>query len=106
MLAAQMFLLASSVLLSGFSLLGLLTPAALLGFTFLIGCGTAINGPAWQSLVGEMVPGAEIPAAIALNSVGPCIPRARCSRAGPGSARVEGAGSRPRHPAAEWPDHR
>ncbi len=70
MLAAQVFLLASSVLLAVFSLMGLLTPAALLGFTFLIGCGTAINGPAWQSLVGEMVPRAEIPAAIALNSVG------------------------------------
>ena len=42
----------------------------LLTFTFLIGCGAALNGPAWQSSVGEMVPRADLPAAIALNSMG------------------------------------
>ena len=35
---------------------GLLTPWTLLGFTFLIGCGTALNNPAWQASVGDMVP--------------------------------------------------
>src|SRR5207237_4363485 len=47
-----------------------LTPWLLLLFTFLIGCGSALNGPAWQASVGEMVPREDLPAAIALNSMG------------------------------------
>ena len=45
-------------------------PLDLLGFTFLIGCGTALNNPAWQASVGDMVPRDDLPAAVALNSVG------------------------------------
>ena len=48
----------------------MLTPWPLLGFTFLIGCGTALNNPAWQASVGDIVPRADLPAAVALNSVG------------------------------------
>jgi MFS family permease len=70
MLASQLFLLAVSVALAFLAYFGLLTPWLLLAFTFLVGCGTAFNGPAWQSLVGEMVPRSELPAAIALNSMG------------------------------------
>ena len=32
------------------------TPASLLLFTFLIGTGAALNGPAWQAVVREIVP--------------------------------------------------
>ena len=39
-------------------------------FTFLIGRGTALFNPAWQSSVREMVPHCDLPQAIALNSVG------------------------------------
>jgi MFS family permease len=70
MLASQLFLLAVSVALTLCTYFGLVTPWLLLAFTFLVGCGTAFNGPAWQSLVGEMVPRADLPAAIALNSMG------------------------------------
>lgn len=70
MLASQFFLLAVSVALTLCAYFGLLTPWLLLAFTFLVGCGTAFNGPAWQSLVGEMVPRSDLPAAIALNSMG------------------------------------
>ena len=52
-----------------------MTPWLLLLFTFLVGCGTAFNGPAWQSLVGEMVPRSDLPAAIVLNSMGYNIAR-------------------------------
>jgi MFS family permease len=45
------------------------TPWLLLAFTFLVGCGIAVNSPAWQPLVGEMVPRSDLPAAIALNSM-------------------------------------
>src|SRR5690606_14569802 len=50
--------------------LGLITPWLLLSFTFLIGCGSAFNAPAWQASVGDMVPRAELPGAVALNSMG------------------------------------
>lgn len=70
MLGAQVFLLLVSVALAACSYFGLVTPWLLLGFTFLVGCGTAFNGPAWQSSVGEMVPRSILPAAIALNSMG------------------------------------
>src|SRR5207237_10558891 len=43
---------------------------SLLAFTFLIGVGTAIYGPAWQSSVGEQVPRSELSAAVSLNSLG------------------------------------
>ena len=33
-----------------------ITPWLLLAFTFLIGCGTALNNPSWQASVGDMVP--------------------------------------------------
>lgn len=70
MLASQLFLLTVSVALTLCTYFDLVTPWLLLAFTFLVGCGTAFNGPAWQSLVGEMVPRSDLPAAIALNSMG------------------------------------
>jgi MFS family permease len=75
MLTAQVFLLAVSVGLTLCTYFGLVTPWLLLLFTFLVGCGTAFNGPAWQSLVGEMVPRSDLPGAIALNSMGYNIAR-------------------------------
>ncbi len=70
MLWSQAFMLSVSLALSFCAWTGVLTPTLLLGFTFLIGCGTAFNGPAWQSSVGEMVPRTALPAAVALNSMG------------------------------------
>lgn len=70
MLAAQLFMFAVSVLLA----LGAWTqapgPWLLLGFTFLIGCGGAVNSPAWQASVSDMVPRALVPRAVTLNSMG------------------------------------
>ncbi len=70
MLGAQLFMLIVSVALAVCAWAGLITPWLLLVFTFLIGCGTAFNGPAWQASVGEMVPRTHLPAAIGLNSMG------------------------------------
>jgi MFS family permease len=70
MLAAQTFLLIVSGLLTLVAYLGFITPWLLLTFTFLIGCGTALNNPSWQASVGDMVPRADMPAAVALNSMG------------------------------------
>ncbi|MGV8923983.1 MAG: MFS transporter [Thermomonas sp.] len=70
MLAAQAFMLIVSATLAVSAWSGLMTPWLLLLFTFLMGCGTAFNGPAWQASVGDMVPRAELPGAVALNSMG------------------------------------
>ena len=70
MLVAQLFMLAVSDGLALAARFELLSPWGLLGFTFLIGCGTALNNPSWQASVGDVVPRAELPAAVALNSVG------------------------------------
>ncbi len=69
MLAAQLFMLAVSVALALSTYFGVITPWLLLVFTFLIGCGTALNNPSWQASVGEMVPRDHLSAAVALNSV-------------------------------------
>lgn len=70
MLVAQSFMLIVSVLLTIFAYKGLITPWLLLSFTFLIGCGTALNNPSWQASVGDMVLREDLPAAVALNSMG------------------------------------
>ena len=70
MIVAQVFMLIVSTALAVTAWLGLLTPWLLLLFTFLIGCGGALNAPAWQASVGAMVPREEVPSAIALNSMG------------------------------------
>jgi MFS family permease len=75
MLAAQAFMLAVSVVLALCAWWGLLSPWLLLGLTFLIGCGTALNNPSWQASVGDIVPRRDLPSAVALNSVGMNITR-------------------------------
>jgi len=70
MLSAQCFMLVVSIALTLCAWQGLITPWLLLTFTFLIGCGTALNKPAWQASVGDMVPREDLPAAVSLNSMG------------------------------------
>ena len=69
MIIAQGAMLGVSILLAVMAYLGHITPWSLLTLTFLIGCGTALYGPAWQSSVGEQVPREHIPAAVALNTM-------------------------------------
>jgi MFS family permease len=70
MLGAQGFMLLASLGLAVCAWQGVLTPWLLLGFTFLIGCGSSFNAPAWQASVQDMVPRPQLPAAVALNSMG------------------------------------
>jgi MFS family permease len=70
MIACQAFMLLVSALLAATAWAGWMTPWLLLGFTFLLGCATAINGPAWQASVGDMVPRVILPSAVAMNSMG------------------------------------
>jgi predicted MFS family arabinose efflux permease len=68
-------LVAQSIMLCSASVLALCTaahvasPWLLIGCTFSIGCGFALNAPAWQSIVRELVQPADVPAAIAANSL-------------------------------------
>jgi MFS family permease len=70
MMVAQVFMLLVSATLALCAYLQLITPWLLLLLTFLIGCGAAFNGPAWQASVAEMVPREYLPSAVALNSMG------------------------------------
>jgi MFS family permease len=56
--------------------LDLVTPGALLVFTFLLGVGAALTAPAWQSIVPRLVPKQDLGPAVAANSVGINISRA------------------------------
>ena len=70
MITAQVFMLVVSTALAVAAYLDWVTPWLLLTFTFLIGCGAALNAPAWQASVGAMVPREEVPSAVTLNSMG------------------------------------
>jgi MFS family permease len=48
---------------------GMVTPALLLAFCFIVAFGTTLYGPSWQSSVREQVRAEDLPSAIALNSI-------------------------------------
>ncbi|HTN62684.1 MAG TPA: MFS transporter, partial [Devosia sp.] len=70
MLTAQVLMMLISFCLSAFAMMGLLNPWLLLAFTFVIGAGGALHNPSWQASMGDIVPRADLPAAVTLNSVG------------------------------------
>ena len=70
MIGCQLAMLIVSAALAITAWAGMITPWLLLAFTFALGCATAINGPAWQASVGDMVPRAILPSAVAMNSMG------------------------------------
>jgi MFS family permease len=76
LLITQSWMLLSAALLGLFTLAGLVTPWMLLLLTFTLGLGTAMNGPAWQAIIPELVPRREVPAAITLVSVAVNVSRA------------------------------
>lgn len=64
----QSWMLGAALLLSLFGAMGTLGPLALLLLTFLLNVGNAMNNPAWQAIVPELVPRSQLSQAIALNS--------------------------------------
>jgi MFS family permease len=99
MLWAQAFMFLLSVALAICAWSGVLTPWSLLTFTFLIGCGTALNSPAWKASIADMVPRPVLSNAVALNglnfniarSVGPGVGGAIVAAAGTAAAFVTNA---------------
>jgi MFS family permease len=76
MIVSQVLALAASAALAAVVLLDAITPALLLGLTFLIGCGTAMFAPAWQASIRDLVPATLIPSAVMANAVGFNLARA------------------------------
>jgi MFS family permease len=70
LLLTQAAMLLAAVALGVVSLGGIVTPAILLSLTFAMGLGAALNGPAWQALIGEIVPPSDLSGAVSLNSAG------------------------------------
>jgi MFS family permease len=91
MLIAQFFMLIVSILLAIMAYGGLLSPWILLGFTFLIGCGTALHNPSWQASMGDIVSRDELSAAVSLNSMGFNLMRSIGPAAGGAIVAIAGA---------------
>ena len=64
----QSWMLASVAILAVLTFLGHISPWSLLAFTFLLNFGSAMNNPAWQAIVPELVPRELVPDAVSLNS--------------------------------------
>jgi len=91
MLIAQSFMLVVSIALAIMAYEGLLSPWLLLGFTFLIGCGTALHNPSWQASMGDIVSREELSAAVSLNSMGFNLMRSIGPAAGGAIVAIAGA---------------
>ena len=73
---SQGWMLCAAVALAASTLAGVTNPTVLLLLTFALGLGAAMNAPAWQAIVPELVPREELTAAVSLNSVAFNIARA------------------------------
>jgi MFS family permease len=76
MIGVQFLMLLVAVGLAGVTYAHWITATSLLLFTFAIGVGTAMGGPAWGTIVTEVVPRPDLAQAIALNGVGFNLARA------------------------------
>lgn len=76
LIAVNLFMGVTAGLLAFLVAAGMVTPALLLLFTFLLGSGAAFMAPAWQAVVPKLVPKESLGSAIALNSMGINVSRA------------------------------
>ena len=72
----QAWMLVSVAVLAVLTFLGHISPWALLAFTSLLNVGSAMNNPAWQAIVPELVPRDLIPQSVALNAASNNLARA------------------------------
>ncbi|MDF3075364.1 MAG: putative transrane transport protein [Alphaproteobacteria bacterium] len=70
LIVCQLWMMLSAALLAVLAYTGDLSAWNLLLLTFALGIGNAVNGPAWQSAVPELVGRRLLPPAVALNSAG------------------------------------
>lgn len=76
LIATQVWMMVAAAVLGVLTLAGWTTAPLLLVLTFALGIGTAMMMPAWGAMTPELVPRAELHAAISLNTVGMNVARA------------------------------
>ena len=72
----QAWMLMAVAILSVLTFFDVISPWILLILTFLLNIGAAMNSPAWQAIVPEVIPRAQLPDAVSLNSAGFNLARA------------------------------
>ncbi|MFD7872846.1 MFS transporter [Streptomyces sp. NPDC059766] len=92
LLAAQFAMLAVSGALAVLAFTDALSPTVLLALTFLLGCGTALMGPAWQAIQPELVERRRLGQAAALGAVNMNLARAVGPALGGAVVATAGAG--------------
>jgi MFS family permease len=101
LIAVQAFLFATGVALTVLTFTAQMPPALLLTFTFILGTGSVLTLPAYQSLVPDLVPRRQVRSASVLSSlsvnlaraVGPAIAGVVIARAGVGAVFAANAAS-------------
>ncbi|MBO2010247.1 MFS transporter [Hymenobacter negativus] len=76
LLLTQGFMAVVATGLGALTLMNGISAYGVLGFTFLLGMGAALNAPIWQAVATELVPRPVLPSAITLNGVSNNIARA------------------------------
>ena len=76
MLGVQIYFFAVSTGLAVLTYLGQMTPPLLLGFTFALGVGTALQLPTWGPIIAELVPRDQLAAATRLDMINVNVARA------------------------------
>jgi len=69
LIAVNVAMAATAGVMTTLTAAGAMTPALVLGLTFLLGCGQALLLPAWQAVVPGVVERRDLPAASALNGL-------------------------------------
>ena len=75
LIATQVWMMGVAAVLGALTLAGWTTAPVLLVLTFALGIGTAMMMPAWGAVTPELVPRADLHAAIALNTIGMNVAR-------------------------------
>jgi MFS family permease len=82
LLVTQSWMVLASAALGILTLLHRTSAGTLLAFTFLLGLGAALNAPAWQAIIPELVDRRRLPPALALNGIAINLARALGPAAG------------------------
>jgi MFS family permease len=80
LMAVQVCLLAAALALTVLTFGGQMPPALLLTFTFILGAGSVLTLPAYQSLVPDLVPRPQVRSASVLSSLSVNLARASAPR--------------------------
>ena len=69
LIVSQVWMMLAAGALGILTFLDMTTEWMVLGLSFMLGIGSALNAPAWQAIIPELVPREELTAAITLNGI-------------------------------------